>query len=77
MKKDLNFSVNLDGDISKLESKLTTIKNSMSGLFKNDSNPQMVKAFETIEKALDRLRSKAATPINSASAFTGMVKETQ
>ena len=75
--KTVSVVVDIDGNISNLEAKLSTLKTNMSGLLKNGSNPQIQKAFDSISKAIDNLKAKTATPINAQSAFNGIIKETQ
>jgi hypothetical protein len=74
--KKISYTINIDAEISNLESKLAAAKNSISKLTENGANPQMVRSFELIEKSIDKLKTKAAQPITTASMFSGFTKET-
>jgi hypothetical protein len=72
MSKQINYTINLDADLGNLESKLNAAKAAVERLTMDGKHPELTKMFDTIGRSIDSLRKKAATPINSESAFTGM-----
>ena len=76
MSKKISYTINIDAELSNLESKLAAAKASLSKLTEGGANPQIIRSFELIEKSIDKLRTKAAQPITSSAMFSGFTKET-
>lgn len=75
-KKELNYTIRIDAEIKDLAAKTAQIKQSMQTVMNSGKAPGASKAFEEIERALERIQQKAAQPINSVAAFRSIQKDT-
>ena len=66
----------IDADISSLENKLKSMKDLMAGVLGSTQAPKgLEKSFEKIEGILDKIRAKAAQPLDSNAGFASIKKD--
>ena len=66
----------IDADISSLENKLKSMKEIMAGVLGSTQAPKgLEKSFEKIEGILDKIRAKAAQPLDSNAGFASIKKD--
>lgn len=75
MSKKLNYTLNLDAEIGELVSKIEKVKGSMANLTASGKAPGIEKSFASIEKAVEKMKEKVATPIESAAVFGNLKKD--
>lgn len=68
-KRELNYTVKIDGEIDDLEKKLKDISSEFDKLGKGKAPAGIATAITKIDKALTELRNKIATPLNSVGEF--------
>ena len=74
-KKGFTYTLQIDAEINNLIAKTNQVKKSMESIMAAGKAPGAEKLFDSIERAIDRLQQKAAQPINSTAAFSGIQKE--
>ena len=74
-KKGFTYTLQIDAEINDLIAKTNQVKKSMESIMVAGKAPGAEKLFGTIERAIDRLQQKAAQPIESVAAFSGIQKE--
>lgn len=74
-KKQIQYTINLDANLSNLENKMNSLKQTMAGLMVDGKNSALSKQFTQIEKAIDTLRQKTSQPITSQAMFGSMQKD--
>jgi hypothetical protein len=73
--KKVTYTLELDAEISSLESKLKGAKSALDGVLKSSGAPAgLKKSLESLEDMLGRLRDKASTPIETV-GDAGKVKK--
>ena len=66
------YTINFDAQLSDLTSKVESARKSLQKLMDSGNAPQLEKTFSKIDAQLDKLRTKASTPIRSNAAFGQM-----
>ena len=66
------YTINFDAQLSDLTSKVESARKSLQKLMDSGNAPQLEKTFSKIDAQLDKLRTKASTPIHSNAAFGQM-----
>ena len=66
------YTINFDAQLSDLTSKVESARKSLQKLMDSGNTPQLEKTFSKIDAQLDKLRTKASTPIRSNAAFGQM-----
>ena len=66
------YIINFDAQLSDLTSKVESARKSLQKLMDSGNAPQLEKTFSKIDAQLDKLRTKASTPIRSNAAFGQM-----
>ena len=74
-KKEFTYTLQIDAEIQDLIAKTAKVKQSMQHIMSSGKAPGAEKAFDGIERAIDRLQQKTAQPIDSLSAFKGIQKD--
>jgi len=74
-KKQIQYTISLDANLSNLENKMNSLKQTMAGLMVDGKNSALSKQFTQIEKAIDTLRQKTSQPITSQAMFGSMQKD--
>lgn len=73
-KDKVTYTLEIDGEIRKLETKLQTLKTQLDGILNSKKAPKgLVEAFSKIEHNLERISEKASQPISS-STFDSVTK---
>ena len=74
--KKISYTLEIDAEIKSLESKLNSVKNSMSGVLNSANAPKgLDKTFDKVEGLIDRIKNKASEPITSKGGFTSLEKD--
>ena len=74
--KKITYTLELDAEISSLESKLNKTKGQLDSIFKSGQAPAgLEKAFERLDELLGRIKDKTKSPIDSKSGFTSIGKD--
>lgn len=73
--KKFQYSLEFDGEISKLQSKLKTIQDSFGKLGNGENGKGIQKTLDDVGKSLSRLQEKANSPIISEATFGGLLKD--
>ena len=73
--KKLNYSIEINAEISDILKQMDKVSSSLSGLSKNSHLSGLEKNFEAIQKALNKLQNTASQPINSISDFEKAKRE--
>ena len=74
-KKEFTYTLQIDAEIEDLIKKTAKVKQSMQHIMSSGKAPGAEKAFDGIERAIDRLQQKIAQPIDSLYAFKGIQKD--
>lgn len=69
------YTLTIDAEIASLVNKVKQVKTAMDQIGGSGKVSGATEAFASIEKSLDQLKEKAATPITSNAAFSGMTKD--
>ena len=73
--KSFTYELKIDAEINDLIAKTNQVKKSMQSLMDSGKAPGADKIFISIEKAIDKLQTKASQPITSVSAFENLQKD--
>lgn len=74
-KKGFTYTLQIDAEINDLIAKANIVKKSMESIMSAGKAPGAEKIFGSIEKAIDRLQTKASQPIESVAAFANLQKD--
>ena len=74
-KKGFNYTLQIDAEINDLIAKTNQVRKSMQTIMDLGKAPGAEKIFSGIEKAIERLQTKASQPIESVAAFESLQKE--
>jgi hypothetical protein len=74
-KKGFIYELQIKTEIDDLIAKTKKVKDSMQSMMDAGKAPDAKKIFGNIEKAIERLQTKAAQPITSVSAFQSLEKD--
>ena len=76
MANKTTYVLEIDAEISSLENKLKSMKGLMAGVLGSAQAPKgLEKSFEKIEGLLDKIRTKAAQPLDSNAGFASIKKD--
>lgn len=75
MAKEFTYKLNIDAETNVLTAKLKNISTLLANLGQSGQEPQISKLLTQITSKLDDFKTKASTPIHSASAFAPMEKD--
>lgn len=74
-KKGFTYTLQIDAEINDLIAKTNQVKKSMQSVMDAGKAPGAEKIFGSIERAIDRLQTKASQPIESVAAFASLQKD--
>lgn len=74
-KKGFTYTLKIDAEIQDLVAKTKQVKESMQSIMDAGKAPGAEKIFGSIEKAIDKLQSKASKPIESLASFESLQKD--
>ena len=74
-KKGFTYTLQIDAEINDLIAKTAQVKKSMQSIMDVGKAPGAEKVFASIEKAIERLQTKASQPIESVAAFQNLQKD--
>ena len=74
-KKGFTYTLQIDAEINDLIAKTNQVKKSMQSIMDAGKAPGAEKVFTSIEKAIERLQTKASQPIESVAAFQNLQKD--
>lgn len=74
-KKGFTYTLQIDAEINDLIAKTNQVKKSMQSIMDAGKAPGAEKIFGSIERAIDRLQTKASQPIESVAAFASLQKD--
>jgi hypothetical protein len=60
MSKKISYTIDIDGNLGNLESKLSNMKGMFAKLTEGGNHSEITQIFTNIEKSIDKLRSKAS-----------------
>ena len=70
-----NYKIQIDAEISNLETKLDAVKKSMKGLLDSGGVPEAQKMFDKIGIAIDNLKKKSLTPVKDSAVFSSLLRD--
>lgn len=76
-KNNFTYTLQIDAEIQNLLQKTNQVKQAMQGIMTAGKAPGAEKTFSSIEKAIERLQTKASQPITSVAAFENLQKDAQ
>ena len=74
-KNNFTYTLQIDAEIQNLLQKTNQVKQAMQGVMNTGKAPGAEKIFGSIEKAIEKLQSKASQPITSIAAFESLQKD--
>ena len=74
-KNNFTYTLQIDAEIQNVLQKANQVKQAMQGVINAGKAPGAEKAFSGIEKAIEKLQTKASQPITSIAAFESLQKD--
>ena len=74
-KKGFTYTLQIDAEINDLIAKTAQVRKSMQSIMDAGKAPGAERVFTSIEKAIERLQTKASQPIESVAAFQNLQKD--
>ena len=74
-KNNFTYTLQIDAEIQNVLNKTQQVKKSMESIMSAGKAPGAEKLFGTVEKAIERLQTKASQPITSVAAFENLKKD--